>query len=98
MYTEGQGLNDEDLEYVVNHVQGDRKHPVPPPRIKRVSVIKEVLEARDPHYSLGVEAMRQQLLDDFAGIVFQDRTGGSPPIRGPHGEAIIILKQGAVKQ
>ncbi len=95
MYTEGQGLNDEDLENVVNHVKRDWKHPEPPPRIKIVSVIKGVLEARDPHDSPGVEAMRQQLLEDFAGTVFQDRTGGDPPIRGPHGEAVIILKPGA---
>ncbi len=53
VYTEGQGLNDEDLGYVVNHVKGDWKHPVPPPRINRVSVIKGVLEARDPHDSPG---------------------------------------------
>ncbi len=65
---------------------------VVPPRIKRVSVIKGVLEARDPHDSQGVEAIRQQLLEDFAGTVFQDRTGGNPPIRSPHGEAVIILK------
>jgi hypothetical protein len=69
VYTEGQGLDDEDLEHVVNHVKGDWKHPEPPPRIKRVSVIKGVLEARDPHDSPGVEAMRQQLLEDFEGTV-----------------------------
>ncbi len=96
MYTEGQGLNDEDLGYVVNHVKGDWKHPVPPPRIKRVSVIKGVLEARYPHDSPEVEALRQKLLEDFAGTVFQDRTGGNPPIRGPHGEAVIILKPGSI--
>ena len=28
--------------------------------------------------------------------MFKDRTGGNPPIRGPHGEAEIILKPGAV--
>ncbi len=33
---------------------------------------------------------------DYAGSVFQDRTGGNPPIRGPHGEAEIILKAGAI--
>jgi hypothetical protein len=32
--------------------------------------------------------MRQKLLEDFAGTVFQDRTGGNPPIRGPHGVAV----------
>ncbi len=96
VYSEGQGLNDEEFGYVVNHVKGDWKHPVPPPRTKRVSVIKGVLEARDPHDSPGVEAMRQKLLEDFEGTVFQDRTGGNPPIRGLHGEAVIILKLGAV--
>ena len=40
--------------------------------------------------------MRQKLLEDFAGTVFQDRTGGNPPIRGPHGEEVMILKPGAV--
>ncbi len=66
VYTEGQGLNDEDLGYVVNHVKGDWNHPVSRPRIRRVSVIKGVLETRDPHDSPGVEAMRQKLLEDFA--------------------------------
>ncbi len=97
VYTEGQGLHDEDLRHVVNHVKGDWKHPEPPPRIKRVSVIKEVLEARGPHDSPGVETMRQKLLEDFAGTVFQDRTGGNPSIRGPHGEAVIVLKPGSVQ-
>jgi hypothetical protein len=96
VYTEGQGLNDEDLGHVVNHVKGDWKHPEPPHRIKRASFIKGVLEARDPHDSPGVETTRQQLLEEFAGTVFQDRTGGNPPIWGPHGEAVIILKPGAV--
>ncbi len=40
--------------------------------------------------------MRQKILEDFAGTVFQDRTGGNPLIRGPHVEAVIILKPGAV--
>jgi hypothetical protein len=40
--------------------------------------------------------MRQQLLEDFAGTVFQYLTVGNPQIRGPHGEAVIILKPGAV--
>ncbi len=65
MYTEGQGLDDEDLGHVVNHVKGDWKHPEPPPRIKRVSIKKGVLEARETYDSPGVEAMRQQLLEDL---------------------------------
>ncbi len=40
----------------------------------------------------GVEAMRQKLLEEFAETVFQDRTGGNPPIQGLHREAVIILK------
>jgi hypothetical protein len=95
VYTEGQGLNDEDLGFVVHHVKGDCKHPVPTPRTRKISVIKGVLEAS--HDSPGVEAIRQKLLEDFAGTVFQDRTGGNPPIRGPHGEAVIILKPGAIQ-
>ncbi len=51
VYTEGQGLDDEDLGHVVNHVKGDCKHPEPTPRIKGASVINGVLEARDPHDS-----------------------------------------------
>ncbi len=81
---------------MVNHVKGDWKHPEPTPRIKRVSVIKGALEARYLHDSPGVETMRQKLLEDFAGTVFQDLTGGNPPILGPHGEAVVILKPGAV--
>ncbi len=55
-----------------------------------------MVEARDPYDSPDVDAIRQKLLEDYAGSVFQDRTGGNTPIRGPHGETEIILKAGAV--
>jgi hypothetical protein len=63
---------------------------------RRISLTKGVVEARDPHDSPEVDAIRQKLLEDYAGSVFQDRTGGNPPIRGPHGEAEILVKIGAI--
>jgi hypothetical protein len=65
VYTEGQGLSDEYSGFVVNNVKGDWKYPVPPPRTQNISVIKGVLEARDPHESLGVEAIRQNFFENF---------------------------------
>ncbi len=43
-----------------------------------------------------MDATRQKLLEDYAGSVFEDRTRGNHPIRGPHGGAEIILKAGAI--
>jgi hypothetical protein len=43
-----------------------------------------------------VDAIRQKLLEDYSGSVFQDRTGGNPQIQRPHGEAEIILNMVAI--
>ncbi len=96
MYTEVQGLINEYLGYVIYHDNRDWKHPVPPPRIKRVSFIKGVLEAKEPQDSSWVEAMRQKLLEYFACTVFQDQTGVNLPIQCQYVETIIIFKPGAV--
>ena len=96
VHAEGQGLGEEELACVVRHLK-DTHHPKIPSHFhRRVALTKGVVEARDPHDSPEVDAIRQKLLEDYAGSVFQDRTGGNPPIRGPHGEAEIILKAGAI--
>ncbi len=52
---------------------------------KKVGPNQRVVEARDPHDSPEVDAIRQKLLEDYAGSVYQDRTGGNPHPRIPWG-------------
>lgn len=61
-----------------------------------VSFIKGAIEARDPYETDHVLGLRAKILADFAGTVFDTQTGGDPPVRGPYGEAEIILKPGAI--
>ena len=42
------------------------------------------------------EAKRKQLLEEFKGTVFRETLGGTPPSRGPFGEATIEIKPGFV--
>jgi hypothetical protein len=63
---------------------------------QRIALTKGVVETRDHHDSPEVDAIRQKLLEYYAGSVIKDQTGGNPPIRGPHGEAEIIFKASAI--
>ena len=65
------------------------------PHTGEVNFIKCVVEARDPLDSTEDEKRRQQLFEDYKENVFTGKTGGSPPIRGPFGEAEIKLKPDA---
>ena len=58
------------------------------------------METRDPITNEKVEEKRQKILEDYKSSVFSGKTTGSPPVRGPLGEAEVILKPGAkpVKQ
>jgi hypothetical protein len=61
-----------------------------------VRFVKGVVEARDPITDPDVEERRQRLLSEFAETVFSGKITGDPPVRGPHGEAEVILKPGAI--
>ena len=56
--------------------------------------IKAFVATRDVRSGNEVKEIRKQLVTEYADSVFVGRTGGSPPIRGPYGEAEIILKPG----
>ena len=49
-----------------------------------------------PFLNDGVEERRPQILEEYADTVFSGKITGSPPVRGPFGEAEINLKPGAV--
>ncbi len=59
-------------------------------------MVKGAIEARDTYETPAVEKARKRLLEEFTGSVFQSRVGGDHKIRGPHGEAEIILKSDAI--
>ena len=61
-----------------------------------IDFIKGFVASRDVKMGECVEEIRKQLLTEYADSVFVGKTGGSPPVRGPYGEAEIILKPGAV--
>ena len=61
-----------------------------------IQFIKGAIEARDPMTSPDIETLRDKIHQDYLDIVFCGITGGSPPIRGPFGEAVIKIKPDAV--
>ena len=89
----GRGLEDEELLEIVRHTDWEKPN-------SQINFIKGAIEARDPHGSEKVENARTRLFSDYTGTVFDTKTGGDPPVRGPYGEAEIILKPDArpVKQ
>ena len=94
---DNQGLDDDDLEEIAQHVQNphlsNRKK-------KKIEYVKGFIEARDPCNTQKVDLIRKTLLAEYAGTVFDTHTTGDPKVRGPHGLAEIILKPNArpVKQ
>ncbi len=86
-------MGEEELACVLRHLKGNNNTKMASHYHQRVALTKGVVEARDPHDSPDVDAIRQKLLEGYAGSVFQDRTGGNPPIRGPHGEADVPKKK-----
>ena len=93
VHAEGQGLEEEELACVVRHLK-DTHHPKNPPHFhRRVALTKGVVEARDPHDSPEVDAIRQKLLEDYAGSVFQDRTGGNPQFDDHMGRRKLSLRR-----
>ncbi len=72
------------------------KHLDPTELDYSISFIKGAIEARVPYEKDQVLWLRAKILADFAATVFDTQTGGNPPVRGPYGEAEIIIKPGAV--
>ena len=52
--------------------------------------------ANDPLDTPEVQKPRAKIFEDYTGTVFAERTSGSPPVRGPFGEATIQLKPNVV--
>jgi hypothetical protein len=90
-HQEGQSLSEKELEYI-----DDRIRQKGGKSVRKIGMVKGAIEARDPYETPAVEKARKRLLEGYAGSVFQTRVGGDHPIRGPHGEAEIILKKDAV--
>ena len=86
-----EGLEVEDLEEIAKHIQ----EPTKGKNKSNMGFVKGAIEARDPCESDQVAEIRARLLQTYSGTVFQDRTGGDPKVRGPHGEAEILIKPGA---
>ncbi len=71
-------LEEADLEEIAKHIQT----PAPSrPRSRRVDFVKGALEARDPCPTDQAEIIRARLLEEYAGTVFKDHTGGDPKVR-----------------
>ena len=62
--------------------------------------VGSVVQASGAAQGPGVEIARQKILDEYKDSVFNTEIMGPPPVRGPFGEATIVIKPGtsAVKQ
>ena len=58
--------------------------------------VRRVVQADAPVQGDDVEVLRAQIVEEYRESVFSDKPTGPPPVRGPFGEATIILKPGAV--
>ena len=56
--------------------------------------IQSVVCAQEAYEGEDVDALRNQILEDYKDSVFADKHEHEPPIRGPFGEATIELKPG----
>ena len=65
------------------------------PHTGDIDFIRGAVEAREPLESAEVEVRRKRIYEAYKDTVFTGKTGGSPPIRGPFGEAVIKLKPDA---
>lgn len=60
-----------------------------------VNFIKGFVSSREAMTGDRIEELRKNILGEYSDTVFCGSTGGDPPVRGPYGEAEIILKPGA---
>ncbi len=93
VHADGQGLGEEELAYVVRHLKGNNNTKISSHYHRRIALTKGVVEARDPHDSPEVDAIRQKLLEDYSGSVFQDRTGGNPPFEDHMGKRKLFSRR-----
>ena len=61
-----------------------------------IDFIKGFVGSKDPVEGGNVDDLRAKIVGDYKGTVFSGKTTGDPPIRGPLGEAEIIIKPGSV--
>jgi hypothetical protein len=66
VHAKGQGLGEEELACVVRHLKGCNNTKISSYYHRRVALTKGLVEARDPHDSPEVDAIRQKLLEDYA--------------------------------
>ena len=73
-------------------------HLLPELEVKCVGIdfIKGFVGSKDPLKSANADDLRTKILQDYKSTVFSGKTTGNPPIRGPLGQAEIIIKQGAI--
>ena len=85
------GLPESEINAIAHHI--DMLGELP-------KFVASVVQANDKYPGEDVEALRQQILQDYADSVFADHHNHDPPIRGPFGEATITVKPGVtpVKQ
>ena len=79
-------LDDETIETIAHRLYNQEKD---------IRFIKGAVDARDPMDTKDVDQRRERLHQEFKDTVFSGKVTGSPPIRGPFGEAFIKLKPGA---
>jgi hypothetical protein len=61
-----------------------------------IDFIKGFVGSKDPVQGGNVDDLRAKIIQDYGSTVFSGETTGDPPIRGPLGEAEIIIKPGAI--
>ena len=80
-----------DLEIIAQHLMDENID-----EDKDIAFIKGFVQSRNPMEGPCIDDLRQRVLRDYQPTVFSGKTTGNPPVRGPHCEAEIILKPGAV--
>ena len=58
----------------------------------RLNFVRGVVEARDPSGTQSVEQLRSQVIEEFSNSSLSGKYPKDPPVRGPYGEAEILLK------
>jgi hypothetical protein len=82
-------LNKEEKKYLRENLQkAEETH------VRSVVIAKGDCEKEDPR----IEGLRQKIHEEYDGVVLRTEVIPNPPVRGVNGEAMIILKEGAVPQ
>jgi hypothetical protein len=82
-------LNKEEKKYLGEKLQKAEEN-----HVRSVVIAKGDCEQEDPR----IEGLRQKIHEEYDGVVLRTEVIPNPPVRGVNGEAMIILKEGAVPQ